>query len=214
MTDLREVLRSLPVLDGDLPAFDPTTAPDRPWTLFTDWLRHAIAVGVPEPHATTLSTVDEDGFPDARVLILKDLDEHGWYVAASADSPKGVQLTANPRAALSWYWPLLARQVRVRGSVVDTGPEAAARDFRARSLDARAEVLLGRQSRVRTGEPDDSGVAQARLSADPELVAPAWRAYRLQPREVEFWQGAASRRHIRLRYRHSDAGWVREELWA
>jgi pyridoxamine 5'-phosphate oxidase len=216
--DLRATLRSLPVLQAPPVPFDPLDVPEDPVALFTAWLHHAVEAGVPEPHAVTLSTVDEHGHPDARVLILKDVDASGWVFAASADSPKGRQLARTPRAALSCHWPLLARQVRIRGEVRDRGPEAAAADFLARSPDARAEVLLARQSRVRPPDADDGperAEARRRLAADPGLLAPAWRSYVLRPREVEFWQGAATRRHTRLRYRlgDGDGAWVREQLW-
>ena len=214
---MRELLRSLPVFDRPLPGFDPADAPADPAALFTGWLRHAVDAGVPEPHAVTLSTVDVDGYPDARVLILKDVGEDGWAFASSAHSAKGRQLSAVPRAALSTYWPLLGRQVRVRGPVRDAGPEAAARDFLARSPDARAEALLQRQSQVLTADRDvaaELAAARRRVEDEPGVVAASWRLYVLHAEEVEFWQASASRRHTRLRYRRDGRSWARERLWA
>ncbi|PPK98313.1 pyridoxamine 5'-phosphate oxidase [Kineococcus xinjiangensis] len=205
------------MFDRSLPTFDTSDAPEEPVALCLDWLRHAIGADVPEPHAVTLSTVDAHGAPDARVLILKDVDVTGWYFASSADSAKGVQLAQQPKAALSSYWPLLGRQIRVRGVVSDAGSEAAGADFLARSLDARAEALLGRQSQVRPDGEDAAAqlaAARRRLEAAPDSVASSWRLYVLQPREVEFWQAAVTRRHTRLRYRSEGGAWVRQELWA
>ncbi|HEX8510049.1 MAG TPA: pyridoxal 5'-phosphate synthase [Propionibacteriaceae bacterium] len=205
------------MFDRPLPTFDISAAPEEPVALFLDWLRHAIDAGVPEPHAVTLSTLDEHDAPDARVLILKDIDRTGWYFASSARSAKGVQLAQHPQAALSSYWPLLGRQIRVRGVVRDAGSKAADVDFLARSLDARAEALLGRQSQGRADGEDGSvqlAEARLRLEADPDLVASSWRLYVLQPHEVEFWQAAATRRHTRLRYRDDGGSWMRQELWA
>jgi pyridoxamine 5'-phosphate oxidase len=86
---MRQYLRGLPVFAGELPGFDPCAAPDEPVALFTDWLTAAVDAGVREPHAMTLSTVGADGVPSARVLIVKNVDEHGWQFAVHATSPKG-----------------------------------------------------------------------------------------------------------------------------
>ncbi|MFG2710566.1 pyridoxamine 5'-phosphate oxidase family protein [Streptomyces goshikiensis] len=106
-----------------------------------------MADGVRDPHAMTLSTVDPAGDPDARVLILKGMDASGRRFAGHAFSPKGGQLTCHPRAALTFYWPEQGRQVRIRGGVTPGSAEDNAADFPDRSLTARAESLVGRQSR-------------------------------------------------------------------
>lgn len=144
---MRELLRGLDVLSGELPGFDPAATPPGPTALFTEWLPAAVAAGVPEPHAMTLSTADAEGNPAVRVLILKGLDADGWKFAVHGGSPKGREPAARERAALTSYWPLQARQVRVRGPVVRESPERSAADFLARSPAARAEALLGMQSR-------------------------------------------------------------------
>lgn len=208
-------LRALPVFDADLPAFDPDAAPERPGLLFADWLRHAIDAGVREPHAMTLSTVDADGRPDARTLILKGLEGDEWLFASVADGPKGRQLAAMPAAALTFYWPQLGRQVRVRGEVTTSDAAASAADFLARSPSARAEVFLGHQSEPM---PD---VAAARVSLElavmdlgrsPDLVAPSWTLFRVHADEVQFFQASPDRWHIRLRYTLAEDGWVRERI--
>jgi pyridoxamine 5'-phosphate oxidase len=96
---MRDYLRSLPVFAGAPASFDPQSAPEGPVELFAQWLRYAVDEGVPEPHAMTLSTCDGAGMPDGRVLILKDLDERGWWFAANADSAKGIQLAESRAAA-------------------------------------------------------------------------------------------------------------------
>ena len=217
MTEMRQLLRSLPVFDRVLPSFDTAQAPEQPEQLYAQWLLAALDAGVLEPHAVTLSTVDTDGRPDARVLILKDVSADGWLFASSAVSAKGQQLTAHPQAALTSYWPLQARQVRVRGEVEEAEPAASARDFLARSHQARAEALLGRQSRVRAEGQDEHEQledAEGLLRRTPDLVAPDWRLYVLRPQGVEFWQGEVSRRHTRLRYRREQGTWIRELLWS
>jgi pyridoxamine 5'-phosphate oxidase len=152
--DLRAALRSLPVLTGDAPTFDPRQSPDDPMSMFVEWFDTAVNAGVPEPHAMTLSTVDAAGAPDARTLIVKDVDAAGWHFAVSATSKKGADLAANPVAALTFYWPQLVRQVRVRGTVVPDPPAVASADFLARSAGARALVLLRKQSESFSADDD------------------------------------------------------------
>ncbi|SFB80277.1 pyridoxine/pyridoxamine 5'-phosphate oxidase [Streptomyces aidingensis] len=218
-----ELLRAHPPMIRDLPGFDPDHVPHRPGPLFAEWLAIAVGSGVLDPHAMTLSTVEADGRPDARVLILRGVDEErgGWVFAADAQTPKGRQLAAVPAAALSVYWPLLGRQVRVRGAVEQAPAEVSAAEFRARSLGGRIAGLVGGESRP-MGSMDeyDAAVTEAarRLHADPGLVAPGHTVYTLWAREVEFWQGHQSRRHIRLLYRRpapdpADSAWTRTLLW-
>ncbi|GHE93485.1 pyridoxine/pyridoxamine 5'-phosphate oxidase [Streptomyces fumanus] len=216
--DVRQWLRGLDVFAGPLAHFDPEDAPADPVELFLEWLRAAVAAGVPDPHAMTLSTVGEDGGPDARVLILKNVDGGGWQFAAHAGSPKGRQLAARPRAALTFYWPLLGRQVRLRGTVEPASPEESAADLLARSAPARAEALLGRQSRHLPGIEERDRVlreALARVESDPGAVSPEWTLYTVVPAHVEFWQADKGRRHQRLRYErpHPAAEWQRHLLW-
>ena len=216
MPDMRDLLRGLKSLPGPYQPFDVAQAPGTPEALFAQWLQAAIESGLREPHAMTLSTVDPDGFPDARVLILKNVDEHGWHFAITRTSPKGRQILHCPHVALTFYWPALGRQVRIRGTAHDMGPEVQAADFLARPLGSRATGLLGRQSDVLAAdhELDDGLAAQLeRLEADPQLVAPQWAVYAVRPDVVEFWQGHEQRRHARLRYAREGAGWTTERLW-
>lgn len=142
----RSYLRALPVLGGASPGLAVDTDPADPVALFVTWLQQAVEEGVPEPHAVTLSTVDMQGMPRARVLILKAVDEHGWHFAVSSVSQKGRDLASHPVAALTFYWPALVRQVRIVGPVISDGPQASADDFLARPLGSRAMALMLRQS--------------------------------------------------------------------
>jgi pyridoxamine 5'-phosphate oxidase len=214
---MRELLRGLKALAGPFEPFDPALAPAEPAALFQAWLRAAIDAGIAEPHAMTLATVDASGRPDARVLILKDLDEHGWHFAITRSSPKGQQIAANDQVALTFYWQALGRQVRIRGTARDMGPAARDRDFLARPLGSRAGGLLARQSDVLRGGDEELGQGlerqRRRIELEPGIVAPGWAVYAVQPAEIEFWQGDEQRRHVRLRYRRDAAAWARERLW-
>jgi pyridoxamine 5'-phosphate oxidase len=215
--DTRRLLRALPVLTGSAPEFDPVRCADDPMTTFLEWLAEALAAGVPEPHAMTLSTVGADGLPDARVLILKDVDADGWHFAVSAESKKGADLSANPAVALTFYWPMQVRQVRVRGTVVADPARLTQDDFLARSVSARALVVIGRQSQplADRAELDDAmTIAMAKLEAEPDLVPAEWVSYGVRPDTVEFWQGDPDRRHQRVHYAsRPSGGWERTTLW-
>ncbi|WP_051951810.1 pyridoxine/pyridoxamine 5'-phosphate oxidase [Actinacidiphila yeochonensis] len=216
MSGLRELLRGIGVFEGRLPVFDLADLPAAPHELFTRWLLQAVKEGVREPHAMTLSTIGLDGLPSARVLICKDVTAEGWRFAADAGGRKGRELAASPAAALTFYWPAQARQVRVRGTVEPASAAESAADFLARSPSARAEALLGRQSSpladpaVRERE---AAAAADRIAADPGLVAPGWTLYTLLPGQVEFWQGDTRRAHTRVEYRRAAGGWERGSLW-
>lgn len=235
-TDVRTLLRNLPSLKGPYAPVDWAAFPATPQDAFVAWLRDAIAVGgktaaasaTPyEPHAMTVSTVDPDGLPDARVLILKNVDDNGWHFAVKAASPKGRQLKANPVCALTFYWSQLGRQVRIRGKALPLPAEACAADFLARPLASRVSAVASPQSEV-MADPEKSqqelsektAEAQALFDEDPEYVSPGWLVYAVAPTDVEFWQGATDRQHQRLRYVKEDSKaetdpvtWRKERLW-
>jgi pyridoxamine 5'-phosphate oxidase len=167
---MRDHLRSLRVFVGAIPEFDPETVPSDPAELFGRWLHHAAEHGVLEPHAITLSTTDDSGQPDARIVILKDLVDDHWWFATNAASPKGVQLVQQPAVALTFYWPAVARQVRVRGAVAPGSPELSAADFRERGLGARAVALASKESQPlsdRAHCAEAVADARSRLAAEP-----------------------------------------------
>ncbi|GGY29070.1 pyridoxal 5'-phosphate synthase [Streptomyces xanthochromogenes] len=215
--EFQDFLHTLRVWDVELPHFDPATAPAAPLPLFQEWLMHAARAGQLEPHTMSLATVDTEGRPDVRTLMLHDADDAGWHFASHSTSAKGHQLAARPVAALGFYWPAVGRQVRLRGAVTPASPAASQADLHARSTGALAAALVGRMSEVldEYGElAAESAAAWERAEADPEAPVPTWTRYVLEPTEVEFFQGDARRRHVRLRYRReAPTAWTRELLW-
>lgn len=214
--DLRERLRELVVFEGNLDHFDVSDSPPHPAELFLRWLEEAIEAKVREPHAMTLSTVDPEGRPTSRVLILKGLGDGRWEFATSRGSRKGKELQHNSWAALGFYWSELGRQVRVRGRVLEAGADRSADDFLARSNGARAEALAGTQSEVLVHSSDlEEALCEARelIERDPDVVDEQWTVYGLVADEVEFWQAHPERRHVRLRYLLRDGSWERAQLW-
>ncbi|MFJ9035185.1 pyridoxal 5'-phosphate synthase [Streptomyces sp. NPDC102406] len=214
--DLQALLRSLRVWDTALPAFDPATAPQAPLPLFVQWFAAAVAAGQPEPHTPALATTDAEGRADIRTVMLHGADESGWHFASHAGSAKGRQLAARPYAALGFYWPVQGRQVRVRGPVRTLPAEVAHADLHARSTGALASALVGHQSEPLPSIDElerASDAAWERAGREPDAPAPSWTVYELDPREVEFFQGDARRRHVRLKYTRTGDGWDRSLLW-
>ncbi|MCN9243255.1 pyridoxal 5'-phosphate synthase [Streptomyces sp. RY43-2] len=218
-TNLHELLGSLRVWAPEttrLPCFDPSSAPAEPLELFTEWFAQAVAAGQHEPHTMSLATADADGTPDVRIVMLHGADADGWAFASHAGSRKGGQLAARPYAALGFYWSAQGRQIRLRGPVAPASAAQARADLRARSTGALAAALTGHQSEV-LGSTEElasaSAAAWERARREPDAPVPSWTLYRLRPVEVEFFQGDAERRHVRLVYRRTDGGWARDLLW-
>ncbi|CAG9975558.1 unnamed protein product [Clonostachys byssicola] len=215
---IKSLLRGLPVLQGahDESALD--SLGETPHAAFQKWLSDAIEAGVREPHAMTLSTVDSLGFPDARVLILKNVDERGWHFAVKSTSPKGQHIAGNPRVALTFYWPEICRQVRIRGSALRLPDEECRQDFAQRPLGSRISAMASNQSQVLLDAGDllkSRSIAEEIFSQNPDTILSDWAVYAVTPIEVEFWQGQADRQHKRLKYvlRPDDQSWGKAELW-
>ena len=214
--DLRAWLRGLPVFPDATPEFDTDSLPSEPTTLFLDWLKDAAAAGQLAPHAACLSTSSKEATPNARFLILKDLDDRGWQFATHRTSPKGIELRDNPVAALTFFWPMTARQVRVSGVVSALPTEESAGDFLARPIDSRAATMVGHQSEP-LADPDAYSAALdaalRELVEQPDAVDSDWTLYALNPSRVEFWQASTARDHTRVLYEKRAAGWDTTLLW-
>jgi pyridoxamine 5'-phosphate oxidase len=181
------------------------------------WVADAVAADIDEPNAMTLATVDADGRPDARVVLLRGIraEDVVWFTDRS--STKGAQLAAAPHAALVLHWQPLERQVRLRGPVVALDDAASDAYFASRPRGSRLSAWASRQSRpVASRAAYEAVVAEveARFDGVEDVPRPPdWGGYALTPVEVEFWQGRRSRRHDRLRMRPDGAGgWAVERL--
>jgi pyridoxamine 5'-phosphate oxidase len=192
-------------------------APAEPFALFQKWFNEARQTeqAPVEANAMTLATVDEQGRPHCRVLLLKGLDTHGFTFFTNYDSAKGQQLAARPFAAMTFFWPTLERQVRIEGRVEKVTPQESDAYFQVRPLGSRLGAWASPQSRVIADRAELEGLLrqteQRFLDSQPHCPE-HWGGYRLLPERIEFWQGRSSRLHDRLNYRSIDGQWARERL--
>ena len=179
------------------------------------WIDDAIAADCLEPHAMTLSTVGTDGRPQSRYVLLRGLDEHGFWFFTNSESVKARALAANPYAALTFAWLQLHRQLRVSGRVEPLPAELSDAYFARRSRGSQIGAWASHQSEVipSRAELDEAVAEYERKFAGVEVPRPPfWGGYALQPDEIEFWQGRASRLHDRIRFRRAGRAWVPERL--
>ncbi|MFN7129109.1 MAG: pyridoxamine 5'-phosphate oxidase [Brevundimonas sp.] len=198
--------------NGDETIFDRA----EPIGLLVDWLAEARAHEVNDSNAMTLSTVDGDGTPDARIVLLKDVDDRGFTFYSNSQSDKGVELAQRPVAALTFHWKSLRRQVRVRGRVEPVTVEEADAYFASRARESRIGAWASDQSRPLDGR-ETLEVAVAREAArfeGAEVPRPEhWTGWRVVPQSIEFWRDRPFRLHDRLRFTRDGDAWTRERLW-
>ncbi len=197
----------------------PLDASSDPLALFAEWLTEAEAAEPNDSNAMTLSTVDGAGAPDARIVLLKDLDDRGFTFFTNLESAKAVELAADPRAALTFHWKTLRRQVRVRGLVEGVSDAEADAYFATRARVSRLGAWASDQSRTL----DDPATLRERLAEQEKRFEgeepprpPHWSGYRLLPTAIEFWSDGAFRLHDRLvfeRARVEDAAWTARRLY-
>ncbi len=186
-----------------------------PMEQFGQWLAAAQEKHPDDATSMSLATVDSQGWPSARIVLLKHFDEQGlvWYT--DTHSRKGQALAANPRAELLFYWKGLERQVRIQGRVEAVSAAEADQYFNSRPLGSRLSAAASQQSSV----VQDRAVLEAAVAAmqerypDGQVPRPArWGGYRLLPQRFEFWQGRTSRLHDRFEYVRQDDGWLIQRL--
>lgn len=179
------------------------------------WVEEAAAAGLPDETPMTLATVEPDGTPSARIVLLRGIDERGLRFFTDYDSAKARALAAQPTCALVLHWPVLERQVRVTGVAERLALDESAAYFAGRPRGSQLAAWASEQSEVLP----DRGLLEARLAevearfAGAEVpLPPDWGGYVVRPTVVELWQGRPSRLHDRLRYRATASGWVLERL--
>ncbi len=191
-----------------LSALNESDVPAEPLNLFNEWLDQAIAAGLPEPNAMTLATIDLDGFPAARVVLLKEISNSGFVFYTNYDSDKGIELSKNPNASLVFLWLEMQRQVRVVGQVSKVHPKTSDAYFALRPRGSQIGAWISPQSRPIPNREVLEKEYEAMLEKDQPLKRPPhWGGYRLMPKRVEFWQGRENRLHDRILYVDFDGDW-------
>jgi pyridoxamine 5'-phosphate oxidase len=186
-----------------------------PIVQFGIWFDQARAASGHEPNAMTVATVDADGRPSARIVLLKGYDARGFVFFTNYESRKGLALTAHPYAALIFYWPEFERQVRIEGRVDKVAAAEADAYYHSRPRGSRLGAWASPQSRViadRAALEAVSAQVTAAYEGQEPSRPPFWGGYRVVPDCIEFWQGRPSRLHDRLVYRLHEGAWVRERL--
>lgn len=204
---VRQVTRATPL---------PLLPENDPFALFSEWLAEAGKKEPNDPNAVAVSTVDADGMPDSRMVLLKDFDQRGFVFYTNTQSAKGVELNAHPKAALLFHWKSLRRQVRIRGAVEPVSEADADAYFASRARHSQLGAWASDQSRPL---PDrlalEKRVAEMGLKFGLSKVPrpPHWSGYRVVPQVIEFWRDRPFRLHERLVYGRAGDGWTTTRLY-
>jgi pyridoxamine 5'-phosphate oxidase len=204
--DIRKNYQRFILEEKDLPA--------TPYDLFRTWLEEAIDGKQEEPTAMTLSTCDE-GYPDSRVVLLKECTTQGFTFFTNYKSAKGKQMDKNRHVALNFFWPGMERQVRVKGDIEKLDEAASTAYFHSRPRDSQLGAWASEQSNeIGSREVLDNRFSHyQRYFEGKEIERPAhWGGYLVVPTQIEFWQGRSNRLHDRFLYRLKDDHWMISRL--
>ena len=188
---------------------------DNPADVFAKWLGEAVTAQVSEPTAMVLSTVDENGRPISRVVLLKELKDNKLIFFTNYHSSKGNQMELNPKVAVLFFWDELERQVRINGVVSKIPAGDSDAYFNSRPRESRIGAFVSPQSRVidsREGLQKNFDEMSERGEEYPIRRPEHWGGYAISIDEAEFWQGRPGRLHDRIRFRRMDGAWIKERL--
>ena len=189
---------------------------DNPFDIFQEWLAEASASEPNDPTAMCLATVDGDGNPSARMVLLKGVDPRGFAFYTNLESRKGQELLAQPRAALCFHWKSLRRQIRIEGAIEAVPADEADAYFATRARVSQIGAWASDQSRpLNSRETLEMRVEaiKARYEGHPVPRPPNWSGFRLVPAAIEFWKDGAFRLHDRIRFSRSALEWTAQRLY-
>lgn len=186
-----------------------------PFDLFDTWFEAAAGAEQNDPNAMALATVDGDGLPNIRMVLLKGHDSRGFVFYTNSQSAKGTELAVNPKAALLFHWKSIRRQVRARGPVTLVSQAEADAYFASRPRGSQVGAWASDQSRPL----EERAILERRVAereaefGDTVPRPPHWFGYRIEPVEIEFWQDGKFRLHDRFRFRREGDGWTVARLY-
>jgi pyridoxamine 5'-phosphate oxidase len=212
MTDTTSIRHPTPLTSGDF------TAAEEPFALFGDWFAEAVKAEPNDPNAMSLATVDADGLPDVRMVLMKGYDADGFVFYSHIASQKGRELAANPKAALLFHWKSLRRQVRIRGNVSPVTAAEADAYFATRPKQAQIGAWASKQSQpLESRFAFEQAIAKvaARHIIGEVPRPPGWSGWRIAPIRFEFWHDRPFRLHDRIEFRRAapDAAWTKVRLY-
>ncbi|WP_112973080.1 MULTISPECIES: pyridoxamine 5'-phosphate oxidase [unclassified Rhizobium] len=194
------------------------TEQNEPFQLFADWLKEAEASEINDPNAVALATVDEDGLPNVRMVLLKGFDQDGFVFYTNFESQKGREVLGQKKAAMCFHWKTLRRQVRLRGPVEVVSDEEADAYYKTRARGSRIGAWASKQSR-----PLESRFALEKAVAEytaryaiGEIPRPQhWSGFRIKPTSIEFWKDQKFRLHDRIEFRRGtpEGGWDKVRMY-
>lgn len=190
--------------------------PENPYELFNIWYNSAFDSNkIHEPYAMSLATVGADGFPRARIVLLKEFNTEGFVFYTNYESQKGNAIETDPRVCISFFWDKLEQQIIIKGIAEKVSNEASDEYFYKRPFESQIGAVISSQSSV-IGFDEDMESAAVKLQDEfrgkPVPRPESWGGYLVRPVEFEFWQGRPSRLHHRLRYRFENGKWLKERL--
>lgn len=212
MTDTTSMKHQTPLTSGDF------TVADEPFALFETWLNEAIKSEPNDPNAMALATVDPEGLPDVRMVLMKGFDAEGFVFYSHIASQKGRELAANPKAALLFHWKSLRRQVRIRGNVTPVTEAEADAYFATRPKQAQIGAWASKQSQeLESRFAFEQAIAKvaARYVIGEVPRPPGWSGWRIKPSRIEFWHDRPFRLHDRIEFRRDAAGqkWSKTRMY-
>ena len=192
------------------------TEESEPFTLFAQWLADATESEPNDPNALALATVDDEGLPNVRMVLLKGFDQDGFVFYTNYESQKGRELLGARKAAMCFHWKSLRRQVRIRGDIETVTDAEADEYYASRARGSRIGAWASKQSRpLESRFALEKAVAEytAKFGLGDIPRPPHWSGFRLRPRAIEFWHDRKFRLHDRVEFKRAEGGWDKVRMY-